>query len=116
MRSRALLTVLMGWLFLATAIPVPARAQATPEQLNRLSLDALTAPPPAAPRRYSPAPQASHGSYRAHAYRGSSRPRSTRSRSYGTSSFHSKKARRSYAPAHRGRLSRAAPRSSIKRH
>jgi hypothetical protein len=108
MHSRALLAVLMGWLLLVAAIPAPANAQATPEQLDRLSLDALTAPPPPAPRRYSPAPRASHSSYRGHSYHGSSR-----SRYHGRSTYRSRSAHRSYAPAH-GR--RTVPSSASHKH
>ncbi len=55
MRRRALLAALMGWLFLAATAPNPANAQATPDQLNRLSLEALTAPPPPRPPGRRPA-------------------------------------------------------------
>ena len=68
MRRECLLFAAVGLIAGMLILPAPGRAQATADQLNKLSLEALTAPPPRpapARRAYSPQRRTMDRLYRA---------------------------------------------------
>ena len=97
MRRFLFLALLAGSLL---PLPGPARAQATADQLNRLSLEALTATPPGG---RSSGASASRRYYRSYATRRFRRTGAVRSRYYGPAG------RRSYAHAVGARRYAARP-------
>jgi hypothetical protein len=106
---RPILSLAILALWLASA-GVPARAQATADQLNKLSLEALTAPPSRSAGGYAPtphrAPARSYRSYRRATprYRTAPRHRATRPYRYSRPRGHAA------APhAHRPGAHRASP-------